>query len=146
MLRSLLVVTLAVGFAPAPVPRRPPRERVPPALAPLQGTWRVVSYSHALVPAADHVGRKVVVSGARLSTYADGRLVSHYTLTPRPDVGPTAIDLGRTDDRTLFEGVFSLSGDRLEMTFPTSGGRSRPAKAGPGYAVTHEVLRRDDGP
>src|SRR5262245_7066551 len=118
----VLAAVLALGFAPAPLPK-PVRADRPN----LTGEWQVVSWARqfgkgkgqldtgAIYRVTD--GLTVRIGSGRLEFARDGSRLYHWTMSLHPAARPPRVDLidSRTNATTL--GIYRLQGDTLTICY-----------------------------
>jgi uncharacterized protein (TIGR03067 family) len=119
----LLAAALALGFAPAPLPRPPGRTG---ELKKMQGTWVMVRRCCGGRDLSVAGAPRLVVAGDRL-TWLSPASPSEWVVTLYPARKPRALDLkGRTGFARggTGEAVYALEGDTLTLSY--FNGRPRP--------------------
>jgi RNA polymerase sigma factor (sigma-70 family) len=125
---GLIGAILLALFGRGPVPDD--RERI-------QGTWRVVVARFGIMDARDSFGPTVTIDDRTF------RFLGDATYTMDPDVSPKAFDLvlpfGGNDQPIVCQGVYELTGDRLNIHLALSG-QERPRTIQPEIGVDSIVL------
>jgi uncharacterized protein (TIGR03067 family) len=114
----LVVVGLAVGFAPAPFPRRDGLEPGKADWKKLQGEWvRTRSLVGGVAQLSSTV-TTVTISGDRLTYILGGRPTYVYAMTLDVSKKPRALDIKGLSlgvEKTTFWGIYRLEGDTLTI-------------------------------
>jgi len=120
----LACVLLAVGFAPAPLPRPERRDSNPEKLdlAQLQGTWEEVRY---IVGANEQPGTtRCVVEGSRMTFYTNGKILSDWTITLDVRARPKGMyckTRGGSLGGVSHDSVYELTGHTLKLCYGHGG-------------------------
>ena len=142
-----VIAVLAIVSGPS---RGAPKKDDPVAdeIKALQGTWRVVS----IETGGKVIGREefgpnnlLVFSGNKCSTVIGrSKRTIECTFTIDPAKSPKWIDMKRSDDKVMWDGIYELKGDTLKVYLGSPGKRPTEMKttAGDGQTVhTHERVR-----
>ena len=136
-----LLAALALGFAPAPVPKKVPTSEA--HLKAMQGKWRRVSLSIDGKPYPEAPGGVFVTIKSDLMAFASPHDTWRVTLDPAKK--PGRLDTRRADGGgDPFWGVYRLDGDALTVCCRRGAKESdRPASFDPGQpGVWVQVFRR----
>jgi uncharacterized protein (TIGR03067 family) len=127
MRKSVLVlVVLALGFAPAPLPRT---GRQPPAddQTKLQGEWVVVEQQYAGKKMGQRGGQTTTLTIERdVWTFSTkGNVNSKWAVRLDPAASPRAVDLKNTDRmaEVAILGIYRLDGRKLTFAYEANGKR-----------------------
>jgi TolB protein len=123
---SVAVVLVAAGLLAA-AENQPPQEKSAKSggtndRAAIQGMWDVVSLNTAGRQLTDDAKKKylvVTISGDKMATYSNGKMLSNDNYALDPTKTPPTIDLWANDQLTL--GIYELDGDKLKMRLCESG-------------------------
>jgi uncharacterized protein (TIGR03067 family) len=121
--RLLLMLSLsfAVGFAPAPLPRRAAPEGGDAKR--LQGEWVVVEQHYAGRPRPAQPGdlTRLTVVGDRWTFYANGDARSRWAVKLDPHASPRTADLMSVNGgQVLVPAIYRLEGGRLSFCYSGS--------------------------
>jgi uncharacterized protein (TIGR03067 family) len=151
VLTVLLLATLSVSGAPAPLPKR-----TQPTSETLQGEWVVVTVGKESFPAQDGTTMTMTIAGNRMTLRIDSRTERneadiHFTIDPTRS--PKQIDLRITEERCNgvvksrdepAVGIYRLVGDTLTMYVKDKGTGKRPTEFDPTseYQITLKRAKR----
>jgi uncharacterized protein (TIGR03067 family) len=141
----LPLVIVAIGFAPAPLPRSVRVGDLNRAdFSRLQGTWQISR--HVLDDAEMELNSlKLIVEGSRLHWTQDGSRRSSWTFTLDARGTPKAMDMTREDgnSRWTVPASYALDGDTLTIcSFPRENRKVRPADLKSDWGRELKVFRR----
>jgi uncharacterized protein (TIGR03067 family) len=143
LLFLLAVAVLALGFTPAPFPKR---ERVKDDSRKIQGTWVQVQQGFRGRRGLMVAQSKLEITANRMIYNAQTTNPYAYALTTDSKKQPMTYDLtgvvgGPTAGRN-FQGIYKLEGDTLTLCY-TGAGQPRPTNFdGPGRTGITEVYQR----
>ena len=122
-MRCLVSVAMVLTAASvlAAEANRPPQENSAKSggandRAAIQGKWDMVSINTAGRQLTDDAKKKqlvVTITGDKMATYSDGKMLSNDNYALDPTKTPPTIDLWANDQLTL--GIYELDGDKLKM-------------------------------
>jgi uncharacterized protein (TIGR03067 family) len=137
----LAALALAVGFAPAPLPRRERASTEEQDLRRLQGTWVVVKY---LSNGRDILGQQ----GSYLFTFEGRRTIclqnnhrSEWTYELSAATSPRQITSKEAKGNVVLKGIYRFEGDTFVLC-ETVGDGPRPTEFGSKGSTTLLVMRR----
>ena len=114
----LVAVAVAVGFAPAPLPRA---SRAGPRtdLDRMQGLWEVVDSRMSGIELTPNKGARVQVRRDRWTFIdkRDGASRHHWDLRLNPSATPPQIDFKGVEGSGSSQGVYRLEGDTLTISY-----------------------------
>jgi uncharacterized protein (TIGR03067 family) len=120
------VVSLLVGFAPAPFPKTP-RHEDRSDLDQLQGVWAQTGRMDG--GTATSVGKVwIVVTGNHMAYFNQGKVVSEWTFTLDPRSSPKRIDAREIGPpKRAFPGIYVLENSTLKMAYRGGQPSGRPS-------------------
>src|SRR5262245_36247709 len=141
----LIIGILAIGSGAS---RGAPKKDDPVAdeIKALQGTWRLVSIEtggKVLGPEGFGPNNLLVFAGNKCSTVIGrSKRTIECTFTIDPTKSPKWIDMKRSDDKVMWDGIYELKGDTLKVYLgsPGAGAQEHPdhgRRCGPSEGVWH---------
>jgi uncharacterized protein (TIGR03067 family) len=131
LLATIGLATLALGFAPAPLPREKKDNKAPKKSASLDGTWALVSLGRggAAKPPPRNINLKVRIGNGRWAFVRREPQAIEYEVVIDANANPKTIDLRRPGaPMPTIRGIWEVEGDTLRMAyFPAKGAEGRPA-------------------